>query len=172
MKWLLITLTLVFSSTLLAENSRPWWQLGKSIDETTGASDRLFTPSEKAVLHEYLRQQSIEDNHDSDDVEGGKNNKYKDKNKKTKHKKDKKKLPPGLQKKIARGGELPPGWQKKVARGEVLDGEIYETSEMLPKGILDQLEDVEGTSVRQVEDRVVRIMDTTNVILDVLAGSQ
>jgi hypothetical protein len=24
-------------------------------------------------------------------------------------------LPPGLQKKVARGGQLPPGWQKKVA---------------------------------------------------------
>ncbi len=25
-----------------------------------------------------------------------------------------KKLPPGLQKKLARGGQLPPGWQKKI----------------------------------------------------------
>ncbi|MBW1911075.1 MAG: hypothetical protein JRJ11_16315, partial [Deltaproteobacteria bacterium] len=39
----------------------------------------------------------------------------KDKEKGVKEKKAKKKkaLPPGLKKKVARGGELPPGWQKK-----------------------------------------------------------
>ena len=38
----------------------------------------------------------------------------------------KKKLPPGLMKKLERGGELSPGWQKKVARGEVLAWIIHE----------------------------------------------
>lgn len=28
---------------------------------------------------------------------------------------DRRSLPPGLQKKLARGGTLPPGWQKKIA---------------------------------------------------------
>ena len=28
---------------------------------------------------------------------------------------DRRSLPPGLQKKLARGGNLPPGWQKKMA---------------------------------------------------------
>jgi PAS domain S-box-containing protein len=37
----------------------------------------------------------------------------------------KKKLPPGLKKKVAAGGTLPPGWQKKVARGEVLEDDVY-----------------------------------------------
>ena len=36
-----------------------------------------------------------------------------------------KQLPPGLQKKLARGGSLPPGWQNKLQRGEVLDREVY-----------------------------------------------
>src|SRR5262245_45056914 len=31
-----------------------------------------------------------------------------------------KKLPPGLAKKVARGGELPPGWQKKCVPGAIM----------------------------------------------------
>lgn len=170
MKWLLVTLSLVFSSQVAAENTKPWWQLGKSVDEAAGVSDRLFSSSEKALLREYLRTQGVEDyfesDYEDDDYDSGK------KHKKKKHKnKKKKKLPPGLQKKVARGGQLPPGWQKKVARGEVLDGDMYEVSQDLPKGILDQLENVDGASVRQVEDRVVRVMDATGVILDVLTGN-
>jgi len=81
-------------------------------------------------------------------------------------------LPPGLQKKLARGGQLPPGWQKKVARGEVLDHSLYEISKDLPRGLISQLpKSPDGTSVRQIEDRVVRILDATGVILDVLTGN-
>jgi len=57
-----------------------------------------------------------------------------------------------------------------VAKGEVLDADLYEVSENLPAGIMRQLQDVEGTSVRQVEDRVVRVLDSTGEILDVLLG--
>ncbi|MEJ2214841.1 MAG: hypothetical protein P8Y20_12490, partial [Gammaproteobacteria bacterium] len=65
-------------------------------------------------------------------------------------------------------GELPPGWQKKIARGEVMDSEIYESSLDLPQGILNQLEIIDGTSVRQVEDHIVRVRDASGLILDVL----
>lgn len=34
-------------------------------------------------------------------------------------------LPPGLQKKAARGEALPPGWQKKLHVGDKLDQDIY-----------------------------------------------
>ncbi|MCW8962261.1 MAG: hypothetical protein OQL16_00600 [Gammaproteobacteria bacterium] len=164
MKPILIALCLLFSSPVLAEDSTPWWKIWKSADEAVGVSDRLFTETERRILNEYLRTQGIEDDDDGD---------KKKKHKKGKHKKSKKQksLPPGLQKKVARGGQLPPGWQKKVARGEVLDAELYEVSEDLPKGILRQLpESPEGTSIRKIEDRVVRILDATGVILDVLTG--
>jgi len=49
--------------------------------------------------------------------------------------KKKKNLPPGLQKKLARGGNLPPGWQKKVTRGEVLDWQLYRRSVKLPQAV-------------------------------------
>ncbi len=168
MKWLFITALLIFASTVYAENTSPWWQLWKSTDEVTGVSDQLFTASEKAVLHEYLRTQGIENNDENYHDDNGSDRKQS----KKKHKdKKKKKLPPGLQKKIDRGGQLPPGWQKKVARGEVLDAEMYDASENLPNSILDQLENIEGTSVRQLDDRIIRIMDSTDVILDVLTSN-
>ncbi|OUR71638.1 hypothetical protein A9Q78_09460 [Methylophaga sp. 41_12_T18] len=113
------------------------------------------------MLHDYLRS-SVSNKHDSE---------YDNK----KHKKDNKKkaLPPGLQKKVARGGQLPPGWQKKVARGEVLDGELYNSSTRLPSDIIDILPtSPDGTSIRRIEDKVVRVMDATGVILDVLTGSK
>jgi hypothetical protein len=40
-------------------------------------------------------------------------------------------LPPGLQKKLARGGQLPPGWQKKV---EAFPPELDRRLPRLPEG--------------------------------------
>ena len=40
-------------------------------------------------------------------------------------------LPPGLQKKLARGGQLPPGWQKKV---EAFPPELERRLPRLPAG--------------------------------------
>ena len=170
MKWLFIASSLIFSSTVFAENTASWWQLWKSTDEVTGVSDQLFTASDKAVLREYLRTQSIDDSYENHYEN---NNEESDKKHKKKKHKDKKKktLPPGLQKKVARGGQLPPGWQKKVARGEVLDADLYDASEKLPNSILDQLEHVQDTSVRQIDDRIIRIMDSTDIILDVLTSN-
>lgn len=170
MKWLFIASSLIFSSTVFAENTASWWQLWKSTDEVTGVSDQLFSASDKAVLREYLRTQGIEDSYENhyEDNDEESDKKHKKKNHKNKKKK---KLPPGLQKKVARGGQLPPGWQKKVARGEVLDEDIYDNSEALPESILDQLDNTEGTTVRELEDRVIKIMDATGVILDVLTSN-
>jgi len=76
----------------------------------------------------------------------------------------KKDLPPGLQKKVANGGSLPPGWQKKVEAGQVFDSELrgyaYRSPYNSPK----------GTSTYILENKVVRVLDATNVILDVLTN--
>ena len=88
-----------------------------------------------------------------------------------KHNKNKSKhkgLPPGLAKKVERGGELPPGWQKKLVRGEVLDEDIYSRGVMLSDeergGIPPS---PAGTSLLRVEDKIIRVMDATRTILDV-----
>ncbi len=178
---LIFLIVLIVTVNVQAEDSRPWWRSSAATDIATTAADstasHFFSDSEKNVLGQYLkdyrefRQEDDDDERHEKKNSKNKNDKHKDKSK-GKHKDKKKRLPPGLQKKAERGGQLPPGWQKKIARGEVLDAEMYEASSDLPKGILDQLPDAPGgTSVRQIEDTVVRVMDTTGEILDVLTGS-
>lgn len=80
----------------------------------------------------------------------------------------KKKLPPGLRKKMARGGELPPGWQKKVARGEVMDPVVYEHSRPLPPELVRTLPpQPPGTVIVTVEGKAARLLEATLTILDV-----
>lgn len=122
-----------------------------------------FSEQEKGVLRDFLRGGHGEytgqhdGRHDRDRHEAH-----------AKKPKKQKALPPGLRKKLERGGELPPGWQRKVARGEVLDYDLYGASRPLPRDWLDRLpRGPEGTSIRRLDDRVVRIIDATRVILDV-----
>jgi len=80
----------------------------------------------------------------------------------------KKKLPPGLRKKMARGGQLPPGWQKKVARGEVMDPVVYEHSRPLPPELAKTLPpQPPGTIIVTVEGKAARLLEATLTILDV-----
>ena len=176
MKWLTFFLIMFFSFPLLAADSAPWWKFWQDDDqaaeqeseqiteqgseEITQIADSLFTKAEKNILQEFLHSQNLEND----------NSEYGERDKKNKKGKKQKNLPPGLQKKLARGGQLPPGWQKKVARGEVLDEDIYEASSGLPKSILDRLPSgPDGTSIRYIEDKVVRIVDATREILDVFS---
>ena len=166
MKLVLLMLAFVMVSSSFAEKKVNWWERPvKTADETLGISDSYFSPREKDILQEFLRSQSEEDG-DLDDLSESDHKDKKQKNDKKAKKQNK--LPKGLEKKLARGGELPPGWQKKIARGEVMDSEIYESSLDLPAGILNQLEIIDGTSVRQVEDHIVRVRDASGLILDVL----
>jgi hypothetical protein len=78
-------------------------------------------------------------------------------------------LPPGLQKKLARGGKLPPGWQNKVARGEVLDSEILRHSELLPYELTRNLPELrDGEEIRRVGDKVVRVLEGNGTVIDVI----
>jgi hypothetical protein len=77
-------------------------------------------------------------------------------------------LPPGLAKKVARGGELPPGWQKKVARGEVVSDSIFKEMRRLPDEIILKLpKQPKGTVLMAVDGKVVRLAEATRTILDV-----
>jgi len=78
-------------------------------------------------------------------------------------KQDKEKsLPPGLQKKLERGGELPPGWQKKLVVGEYLDDDVY-----LSGRVIDRVGGL-GERTIEVEGRVVRVIEATREIIDIL----
>ncbi len=76
--------------------------------------------------------------------------------------------PPGLKKKLSRGGNLPPGWQKKIIRGEVIDAEIYKYAVHVPYDLIKRLPpQPKGTVLIKVEGKIVRLLETTGTILDV-----
>jgi hypothetical protein len=80
----------------------------------------------------------------------------------------KKALPPGLKKKLARGGGLPPGWQKKIIRGEVIDAETYKYAVHIPYGLIKSLRpQPKGTELIKVQGKIVRLLKATGTILDV-----
>jgi len=83
---------------------------------------------------------------------------------KVKKVKKQKYLPYGLQKKVQRGGELPPGWKKKIIRGEVINQSILYQGTILNQDLYFK----KGTRVYQIEDKIFRVQNATNVILDIL----
>jgi len=77
-------------------------------------------------------------------------------------------LPPGLQKKIARGKSLPPGWQKKVEPGHSLDYQVYRQGESLPDILLRRLPPPPvGSEILRVDEKIIRLDSTTRTVLDV-----
>ena len=79
-----------------------------------------------------------------------------------------KQLPPGLQKKMDRGGMLPPGWDKKLKKGAVIDREIYEASVPVSDSLRVKLPvGPSGTIDIQVEGKIVRIYKATRIIQEV-----
>jgi len=80
-----------------------------------------------------------------------------------------KQLPPGLQKKLDRGGSLPPGWQKKLQRGEVVDREVYREAEKLPDELLRRITGRDdAVELLRVGDRILRVVEGRGTILDVI----
>ena len=107
--------------------------------------EEVFSPAERNMIRAQLQQEE-------------RNNQQK------KHKN----LPPGLQKKVARGKELPPGWQKKVAPGDSLDYQVYRQGLSLTEEILRRLpQQPTGSEIIQVDDRIIRLNSATRTILDV-----
>jgi hypothetical protein len=77
-------------------------------------------------------------------------------------------LPPGLEKKVGRGGALPPGWQKKCIVGEIMPAEVYERCRPLPPDLVLRLPPApEPTVTVAIGGKVVRLLQATLEILDV-----
>ena len=155
----ILALALSFSLSSLA-GARPPEAYTEQPSSKELLRDVLFSEAERRILGDYINR--CRDRYDEDRCWESEANENAGKKPK--------KLPPGLQKKLERGGELPPGWQKKVARGEVIDSDFYRTySRSLPEEILRRLpRDIDGTSIRRIDDRIVRIQDNTRLVLDVL----
>ena len=79
-----------------------------------------------------------------------------------------KKLPPGLQKKVERGGQLPPGWKQKLVIGTFLNPDLETHATPLPKDIRTQMSRAKRTNTLQIEDQIVRVLAKSRRIIDIL----
>ncbi|MBQ0784246.1 MAG: hypothetical protein KBT66_08450 [Amphritea sp.] len=86
----------------------------------------------------------------------------------SKGKNKQKRIPPGLQKKLERGGQLPPGWENKVAVGELLDEDLYSRSEPLPDELDSVLGRVVGEEHRRIGHKVIKVLEGDATVIDVI----
>jgi len=71
-------------------------------------------------------------------------------------------------KKAARGVKLPPGWQKKIARGEILPETVYRQAQPLPEVVIRTLPPPPaGTTLVILDDKVLRLLEATRTVVDV-----
>lgn len=78
-------------------------------------------------------------------------------------------LPPGLQKKLRRGGDLPPGWRDKLVVGDRIDPYLYRHAEHLPSDLLNRLTGRnDGIELLRIGDRIVRVMEGRGTVVDVI----
>jgi hypothetical protein len=147
--WRIAILVLLVLAVNLPANAKPnKYEKHNKAEKTSkqqqaeSRSEEIFSPAERNMIRAQLQQE--------------------ERNKKHKN------LPPGLQKKVARGKELPPGWQKKVAPGDSLDYQVYRQGLNLPEEILRRLpQQPTGSEIIQVDDRIIRLNSATRTILDV-----
>lgn len=77
-------------------------------------------------------------------------------------------LPPGLQKKAARGGQLPTGWERKLQVGRPLERGLYDSSRPVSSTLRAQLPaGRSGTVEVRLEGKVVRLMKATHEIVEI-----
>ena len=70
--------------------------------------------------------------------------------------------------KAARGAKLPPGWQKKIARGAVLPQTVYAQTQPLPEVVIRTLPPPPaGTMLVTLDGKVLRLLEATRTIVDV-----
>lgn len=77
-------------------------------------------------------------------------------------------LPPGLAKKLRRGGKLPRGWENKIAPGAELPREYYDMRQPVPKELAESVHvGPIGTEIIRIENKIMRLQEATHIILDV-----
>ncbi|MEA3498073.1 MAG: hypothetical protein U9R16_03335 [Campylobacterota bacterium] len=80
-----------------------------------------------------------------------------------------KKLPKGLEKKLNRGGVLPPGWRDKLIVGTKVDSRVIKRARVVRTSDYAQPNyKTPGTEVYKINDKIIKVLTATNVILDVL----
>ncbi|MFZ5757705.1 MAG: hypothetical protein ACOY3X_12415 [Pseudomonadota bacterium] len=141
----------------------------RSAGPAVGNEALRFTARERATLEIHAEEQrtrrAMRDAHGDRDPGDGSHPDHGDKA----HPQKQKALPPGLQKKAAQGKPLPPGWQAKLARGEIMATAVYAAGKPLPPEVRKQLPaDPPGTVTIEIEGEVVRVLEKTREIVDIL----
>jgi hypothetical protein len=79
-------------------------------------------------------------------------------------------LPKGLQKRVENGKGLPEGWQKKLIVGQRFDPLLLGNAVLVtnPKYYSKNGELTTKEAVYQIENKIVKVMRATNIIMDVL----
>lgn len=77
-------------------------------------------------------------------------------------------IPYGLQKKVQRTGKLPHGWEKKLKKGEVLSSDILAHATLVDKKLYPKEFQDNQTKIYRIEDKVIRVINATNEILNIL----
>ena len=63
--------------------------------------------------------------------------------------------------KLDRGGSLPPGWQKKLAKGEVLEESVFN------HGVVVIPIDSDGMLTVRVEGKLIKLIEATREIVEI-----
>lgn len=117
-------------------------------EKASQSHDRYFNDDHRTIIRDYYDRHY----HDRDYRESNRAN-----------------LPPGLQKKYERTGQLPPGWAKKVNRGDVLPIDIYHHGHEVPYDLRRRLPiGPIGSKIIEVEGKIIRIMENTREIIDII----
>jgi len=74
-------------------------------------------------------------------------------------------LPPGLQKKMKRGGELPPGWAKKMVVGKPVPDEYMKIAVPAPDDLKLRLKIDSHTKLLQIANRLLKVEVGSNRLL-------
>ncbi len=117
---------------------------GAAMDEPRSGKHDVFSENEIGIIEGYVKQyRALPGKHE-------------------------RRLPPGLAKKVARGGTLPPGWQKKCIPGETLPPAVYQECRPLPQELVVKLPPPPGLTVTVALDgKIFRLLEATREILDV-----
>lgn len=73
----------------------------------------------------------------------------------------------GMKKRLEKGKGLPPGWQKKLARGSAVPADVWAWHEPLPRDVLSRLPpQPDGVITVRIDSKIVRVVAATHVLLD------
>ncbi len=115
---------------------------------TDGTERHRFSPDEQQQIERWYRERNALPSSMPNPSQGG--------------------LPPGLQRRLQRGGSLPPGWQRKVEPGMTVNREQLRYSRRVDPQLSEGLpEQPEGSVLIEMDEQVVRVIEATGEILDV-----